>query len=118
MDHLKQNFSRYVDVGLEEEKASEALDFSGGAAIVHKVWDELDAETLSDRAVVIAGNPDSCPDSCIGVLKKKEATSIDQMMIMMQTETIPHEKVMESIEPFGKYVIPEFNKSEKVTPGA
>ena len=30
------------------------------------------------------------------------------MMIMMQTETIPHEKVMESIELFGKYVIPEF----------
>ncbi|MCH8062273.1 MAG: LLM class flavin-dependent oxidoreductase [Chloroflexi bacterium] len=112
-DHLKQNFSRYVDVGLEEEKATESLDFSGGAAIAHKIWDELDAETLSDRAVVIAGNP----DSCIEALKKHEATGIDQMMIMMQTETIPHEKVMESIELFGKYVIPEFNKTEKVTSG-
>ncbi|MCH7625333.1 MAG: LLM class flavin-dependent oxidoreductase, partial [Chloroflexi bacterium] len=110
-DHLKQNFSRYVDVGPGEEKASESLDFSGGAAIAHKIWDELDAETLSDRAVVIAGNP----DSCIEALKKHEATGIDQMMIMMQTETIPHEKVMESIELFGKYVIPEFNKTEKVT---
>ena len=34
------------------------------------------------------------------------------MMIMMQTETIPHEKVMRSIELFGEYVIPEFKKSE------
>ena len=56
---------------------------------------------------MIAGDP----DSCIEALKKHEAIGIDQMMIMMQTETIPHEKVMESIELFGKYVIPEFNKS-------
>ena len=59
-DHLKHNFSRYVDVGLEEETAESVLDFSGGSAIAHKVWNDLDADTLSDRAVVIAGNPDSC----------------------------------------------------------
>ena len=40
-----------------------------------------------------------------------EATGIDQLIIMMQTETIPHEKVMKSIDLFGRYVIPEFNKS-------
>ena len=83
------------------------LDYSGGSAIANKVWDQLDAETLCDRAIVIAGNP----DSCIEALKKHEAAGIDQMMIMMQTETVPHEKVMESIELFGKYVIPEFNKT-------
>ena len=106
-DHLKHNFSRYVDVGLEEETAESVLDFSGGSAIAHKVWSDLDADTLSDRAVVIAGDP----DSCIAALKKHEATGIDQMMIMMQTETIPHEKVMQSIELFGRYVIPEFQKT-------
>ena len=58
---------------------------------------------------MIAGNP----DTCIEALKKHEATGIDQMMIMMQTETIPHEKVMESIRLFGKYVIPEFKKTDK-----
>ena len=105
---MKQNFSRYVDGGLDEEAADDVLDYSGGAAIAHKVWSDLDAKTLSDRAVVIAGNP----DSCIAALKKHEATGIDQMMIMMQTETIPHEKVMKSIELFGKYVIPEFAESE------
>ena len=106
-EHLQANFSRYVELEGETETKENTLDYSGGAAIANKIWDDLDAETLCDRAVVIAGNP----DSCIEALKKHEATGIDQMMIMMQTETIPHEKVMESIELFGKYVIPEFKNS-------
>ena len=77
-----------------------SLDYSGGSAIAHRIWSDLDADTLCDRGVVIAGNP----DSCIEALKKHEAIGIDQMMIMMQTETVPHEQVMESIELFGKYV--------------
>ncbi len=106
-EHLKANFSRYVDVDESEEMKEDILDYSGGSAIAHQIWKDLDADTLCDRAVVIAGNP----DSCIEALKKHEAIGIDQMMIMMQTETVPHEKVMESIELFGKYVIPEFKKS-------
>jgi alkanesulfonate monooxygenase SsuD/methylene tetrahydromethanopterin reductase-like flavin-dependent oxidoreductase (luciferase family) len=104
-DHLAQNFSRYTQSEGDEAQVNDALDFSGGEAIAHQAWSDLDADTLSDRGVVIAGDP----DSCIAALKKHEAIGIDQMMIMMQTETIPHEKVMESIELFGKYVIPEFN---------
>ena len=107
-DHLKQNFSRYVESGHEEAEVEDVLDFSGGEAIAHQAWKDLDADTLSDRGVVIAGDP----DSCIEALKKHEAIGIDQMMIMMQTETIPHEKVMKSIELFGKYVIPEFKKTD------
>ena len=108
-DHLKANFSRYVeDVEKPDEAKEDILDYSGGSAIAHQIWSDLDADTLCDRAVVIAGNP----DSCIEALKKHEAIGIDQMMIMMQTETVPHEKVMESIELFGKYVIPEFKKRD------
>ncbi|MDA0770903.1 MAG: hypothetical protein BZY79_01955 [SAR202 cluster bacterium Casp-Chloro-G4] len=107
-DHLQANFSRYVELEGETEIKENILDYSGGSAIANKIWDELDAETLCERAVVIGGDP----DSCIEALKKHEATGIDQMMIMMQTETIPHEKVMKSIELFGKYVIPEFKKGE------
>ena len=107
-EHLKQNFSRYVE-GVESGAAGHGLDFSGGEAIAHSVWADLDADTLSDRGVIIAGNP----DSCIEALKKHEATGIDQMMIMMQTESVPHDKVMKSIELFGKYVIPEFKNGER-----
>ena len=101
-DDLKRSFSRVLDIG---ENYSEALDLAGGGSIAQSIIDQMDADTLADRAVTIAGDP----DSCIEALKKHEATGIDQMMIMMQTATIPHEKVMKSIELFGKYVIPEFN---------
>ena len=107
-DNLRQNFSRYVEFD-EGQTAEQVLDLSGGGAIAHKVWNDLDADTLADRAVVIAGDP----DTCIEALKKHEATGIDQMMIMMQTETIPHEKVMRSIELFGEHVLPEFKRSEE-----
>jgi alkanesulfonate monooxygenase SsuD/methylene tetrahydromethanopterin reductase-like flavin-dependent oxidoreductase (luciferase family) len=107
-DDLKQNFSRYTS---KEDGATDdsVLDLSGGSALAHKVWEGLDADTLCDRAVVIAGNP----DDCIEALKKHEASGVDQMMVMMQTETIPHEKVMESIRLWGEYIIPEFKKSSK-----
>ena len=107
-DDLKQNFSRYTskEDGVTDDSV---LDLSGGSALAHKVWEGLDADTLCDRAVVIAGNP----DDCIEALKKHEASGVDQMMVMMQTETIPHEKVMESIRLWGEYIIPEFKKSSK-----
>ena len=67
----------------------------------------MDADTLCDRAVIIAGDP----DSCIAALKKHEAAGTDQVLISMQTDTVPHEVVMKSIELFGQYVIPEFGDS-------
>ena len=108
-EHLRQNFSRYVDLpDGEEHTVEDALDLSGGGSIAQRLWEDMDADTLCDRGIIIAGDP----DSCIEALKKHEAIGIDQMMIMMQTETIPHDKLMKSIELFGKYVIPEFKKSE------
>jgi hypothetical protein len=35
-----------------------------------------------------------------------EDIGVNQVMLIMQTETIPHDKVMGSIEKFGKEVIP------------
>jgi hypothetical protein len=37
-----------------------------------------------------------------------EDIGVDQIMLIMQTETIPHDKVMESIELYGTEVIPAF----------
>jgi alkanesulfonate monooxygenase SsuD/methylene tetrahydromethanopterin reductase-like flavin-dependent oxidoreductase (luciferase family) len=63
---------------------------------------QLDANTLADRGVIIAGNP----ESCIKTIKMYEDIGVDQCLFIMQTETIPHDKAMESIELFGKEVIP------------
>jgi alkanesulfonate monooxygenase SsuD/methylene tetrahydromethanopterin reductase-like flavin-dependent oxidoreductase (luciferase family) len=108
-DHLKQNFARYVKLGEDKETAEkkEVVDLSGGGVLVQQAWRELDADTLVERAVIVAGDP----ESCIKAVKLHEATGVDQLQFLMATETIPHEKVMKSIEMFGKYVIPACKKA-------
>ena len=61
--------------------------------------------------MIIAGDP----ESCIKAIRMYEEIGVDQVMMIMQTETIPHEKVMSSIETFGKQVFPAIREAEKVT---
>jgi alkanesulfonate monooxygenase SsuD/methylene tetrahydromethanopterin reductase-like flavin-dependent oxidoreductase (luciferase family) len=104
-DHLKANFSRY----LKSDETDEAgLDLSGGSGqIAQQIWNQFDADTLADRGVTISGDP----ESCLKALRIHEAIGVDQVQLIMATETIPHEKVMSSIELLGKYVIPELKKN-------
>ena len=67
----------------------------------------MDADTLADRGVIVAGDP----DSCIEAIKLHEATGVDQMQFLMATETVDHAHVMKSIELFGKHVIPAFKEA-------
>lgn len=46
------------------------------------------------------------PDSCIKVVKRFEELGVDQLLMLMQTAGVPHEKVLESIRLFGEVVIP------------
>ena len=84
--------------------SSGAVDLSGGTALAQKIWEEFDADTLAERGVIVAGDP----DSCIKAAKLHEATGVDQIQFLMVTETVAHDQVMESIELFGKQVIPAF----------
>ena len=106
-DHLSADFSRWLRQSDEEhqqlaENVGLSLDAGPGAA--RAAIAQLDGKTLSDRGVIIAGNPESCIKTC----QMYEDIGVDQVMLIMQTETIPHEKVMASIEKFGKEVIPHF----------
>ena len=65
---------------------------------------ELPASLLSERGVIVAGNP----DGCIASVKRHEEIGVDQTLLIMQSDQIPHKKVMRSIEMFGKEVIPAF----------
>jgi alkanesulfonate monooxygenase SsuD/methylene tetrahydromethanopterin reductase-like flavin-dependent oxidoreductase (luciferase family) len=64
---------------------------------------------LYDRGVIIAGDP----DSCIKGVQLYEHIGVDQVILIVQTETIPHERVLQSIELFGKHVLPAFGKGVK-----
>ena len=103
-EHLVQNFSRYIDVKESSEGTATQFDLSGGSALAHKIWEEMDPDTLVNRGVIIAGDP----QSCITAIKMHEATGVDQMQFLMATETVEHSQVMKSIELFGKHVIPAF----------
>ena len=108
-DHLAQNFSRYVDVPTQGGNGGNGLDLSGGSALAQKVWEEFDAATMAERGIIVAGDP----ESCIKAARLHEETGVDQLQFLMATETVPHKKVMESIEMFGKHVIPAFRQSEQ-----
>jgi alkanesulfonate monooxygenase SsuD/methylene tetrahydromethanopterin reductase-like flavin-dependent oxidoreductase (luciferase family) len=102
-EHLQANFARYIKKE-GEAQADVGVDLSGGSAqIAHQVWNQFDADTLADRGVTVSGDP----ESCLNAIRIHEAIGVDQLQFLIATETIPHEKVMSSIELFGKYVIPE-----------
>ena len=108
-DHLQADFGRWLRQSddahrAQAEQSGISLDAGPGAA--RAAIAQLDANTLADRGVIIAGDPDSCARA----VQMYADIGVDQVMMIMQTETIPHEKVMGSIELFGKEVIPRFRQ--------
>src|SRR3989441_634915 len=104
-EHLKANFARYLKG--EGVAAAPEVDLSGGSGqIASALWNQIDADTLVERGVLVAGDPDDCLRS----IAIHEAAGVDELQFLMATETVPHDKVMSSIEMFGKYVIPELKR--------
>ena len=106
-EHLQNNFARYVKSEGDPETGN-TVDLSGGTTLARQAVLAIDGATLSERGVIVAGDP----DSCIKALRLHEQAGVDQIQFLMATETVPHDKVMKSIEMFGKYVIPAFKKAE------
>ena len=107
-DHLTADFGRWLrqsDDAHKEQAAQAGISLDSGPGAARASIAQLDANTLSDRGVIIAGNP----ESCIKAVQMYEDIDVDQVMMIMQTETVPHEKVMESIQLFGREVIPAFS---------
>ena len=106
-DHLQADFGRWLRQSDEAHRAQaeqSGISLDAGPGAARAAIAQLDANTLADRGVIIAGDPDSCATA----VQMYEDIGVDQVMMIMQTETIPHEKVMGSIELFGKEVIPRF----------
>ena len=108
-DHLQADFGRWLRQSDEAHRAQaeqSGISLDAGPGAARAAIAQLDANTLADRGVIIAGDPDSCARA----VQMYEDIGVDQVMMIMQTETIPHEKVMGSIELFGKEVIPRFRQ--------
>ena len=108
-EHLQANFARYLKTEGGPDGAPE-VDLSGGSGqIASALWNQIDADTLVDRGVLVAGNPETCLRS----IAIHEAAGVDELQFLMATETVPHDKVMSSIEMFGRHVIPELKKKRR-----
>ena len=111
-DNLKADFGRWIrqsDEAHKEQAEQAGVSLDSGPGAARAAIAELDANTLADRGVIVAGDP----DSCIKAIQMYEEIGVDQVMMIMQTETIPHEKVMSSIELFGKEVFPRIRDAAK-----
>jgi alkanesulfonate monooxygenase SsuD/methylene tetrahydromethanopterin reductase-like flavin-dependent oxidoreductase (luciferase family) len=106
-EHLQNNFARYLKPVADPE-TGQTVDLSGGTTLAREAVLAIDSATLGDRGVIVAGDP----ESCIRAVKLHEQASVDQIQFLMATETVPHDKVMRSIELFGKHVIPAFKQAE------
>ena len=106
-DHLNADFGRWLrqsDDAHKQQATEAGISLDSGPGAARAAIAQLDANVLADRGVIIAGNP----ESCIKTVKMYEDIGVDQVMMIMQTETIDHERVMGSLELFGKEVIPAF----------
>jgi alkanesulfonate monooxygenase SsuD/methylene tetrahydromethanopterin reductase-like flavin-dependent oxidoreductase (luciferase family) len=111
-EHLNADFGRWLrqsDEAHKQQAAQAGISLDSGPGAARAAVAGLDANTLSDRGVIIAGNP----ESCIKTIRMYEDIGVDQVMMIMQTETVPHDRVMSSIEMFGKQVIPVFHQEER-----
>ena len=75
-----------------------------GGGVPRAMIGEMPADLLCERGVIVAGDP----DSCINSVKRHQEFGVDQTLLIMQSDQIPHEKAERSIELFGKEVIPAF----------
>jgi alkanesulfonate monooxygenase SsuD/methylene tetrahydromethanopterin reductase-like flavin-dependent oxidoreductase (luciferase family) len=70
--------------------------------------DQVNMDYLLRNRTVICGSPDTCIKQLEHIQK---VTGLDHLMGMQQFWSIPHDKVMRSIELFGRHVIPRFARN-------
>ncbi len=94
-DHLKADFGRWLrqsDDAHKEQAAQVGISLDSGPGAARAAFGQMDPDTLCDRGIIIAGDP----DSCIKGVQLYEEAGVDQVILIMQTETIPHERALQS----------------------
>lgn len=66
-----------------------------------------EAGSLIDSGTFCIGDP----DACIRVIERYQQAGVDELLCLMQVGRVSHEKIMRSIELFGKHIIPRFGGS-------
>ncbi len=53
------------------------------------------------------------PEDCLKVAKMYESAGVDLLLMLVQVASVPHEKVMQTIDLIGRYVMPKLNPKVK-----
>jgi len=99
-----------VPLWLEEMKAAGdgSYDYlkAAQASVLQRLHELATLDALLGMNAVLAGDPDEVVERC----KAYAATGADLLLCLVNPYRIPHEKVMQTIELMGRYVIPEFSR--------
>ena len=66
----------------------------------------VDVQNYIDQDMIVVGTPEECLEKII----RYDEAGVDQLLCYVQFGTVPHEKVMRSLELLGTEVIPELEK--------
>ena len=113
-DHLKADFGRWLRQSDDAHRAQAAqvgISLDSGPGAARAAFGQMDPDTLCERGIILAGDP----ESCIKGVQLYEEAGVDQVILITQTETIPHERALQSIEMFGKHVIPACRTETRAT---
>jgi len=100
------------DAGMQSDRAAEEIQSTPYRDIIAKEYpiilkmmkNECTFEDLDQEDMVIVGDVDECARK----VERYQQAGLDHFIALMQADRIPHDKVMRSIELFGKEIIPRF----------
>jgi alkanesulfonate monooxygenase SsuD/methylene tetrahydromethanopterin reductase-like flavin-dependent oxidoreductase (luciferase family) len=114
----RRSFEWYPKVGARQiaqvaewmAERDQALGNYGYAADMKAVSDDgsldlLSLEYLVESGACALGTPDDCIEAC----RRYEAAGVDLLLCLVNPYDVTHEQVMQTIDLFGRYVIPEFS---------
>jgi alkanesulfonate monooxygenase SsuD/methylene tetrahydromethanopterin reductase-like flavin-dependent oxidoreductase (luciferase family) len=110
-EEAERAFLSYAQTTLATAIKVPADGGSGQQRYAHAQFEAADPtkitiDYLIDNDMCIVGSPDTCIKQ---IERMQSILNMDQLLCMMQFWPIPHQKTMNSIKLFGKYVIPYFS---------
>ena len=88
-------------------KMNESYQYMGALAKVGEKINNIDY-FINDSAAAVIGSP----ESCIRQIEQYRKAGADE--VLLRIDSVPHDKIMKSIEYFGRYVIPHFKHPENI----
>jgi alkanesulfonate monooxygenase SsuD/methylene tetrahydromethanopterin reductase-like flavin-dependent oxidoreductase (luciferase family) len=101
--YVKRAFEAVASVGIWQS-GSDAGTYEYVKQMMSVDMNDITFDYLDQNDMIIVGDP----DKCIQKVKRYQEAGCQQLLCFMQFYDIPHQKIMDSIDLWGKYVIPYF----------